>query len=113
MYPEFCACQLENASHQKLTPISRGQIGLGLLYERNVAPLGRGKVAASDLDPTLLAADDRSNQIERPIEACLHRGKVAYRWHLSGTRPGRPLTHPVHGYLDLRYAVDRVFLAVR
>jgi hypothetical protein len=41
------------------------------LYERDIAPLGKEKVAPCDQEPTLLTADDSpwSNEIERPIEA--------------------------------------------
>ena len=52
------------------------------------------------------------DQIERQIEAYLH-DNGAYRWPLSGLRRGGPPTHTIHGYSDLRYAVDRVFLPAR
>lgn len=65
-----------------MTPISRGQIGLGLLYERNVAPLGKEELALAtwiQLYSLLMIVHDRirsrgrlkhySTTIRPPIDA--------------------------------------------
>ena len=57
MHPEFCACQLAKRISLKADTDQQRANRLGLFYERNVAPLGKEKVAPSDLDPTLFSAD--------------------------------------------------------